>query len=95
MLKIMAAMADENRDSLIPKNWPVRRYMSSVYAIAGRTLFGQLYIMEGETADILDKVHADYTGHSPIGKGICDVAGIVGQTTFNIVIHAPEETQGT
>jgi len=38
MLNTIAAIADENKDSLIPKNWPVRRYMSSVYAIAGRTL---------------------------------------------------------
>lgn len=100
MLNIIAAMADENRDSLIPKNWPVRRYISSVYAIAGRTLCWSAVSLErnrneSRDEDILDKVHPDYTGYGPVGEGIGDVAGVVGQTTLDIVIHASEETQRT
>lgn len=41
---------------------------------------------------ILDKVHPDYTSYGPIGEGIMDVAGVVGQTAFDIVVHTPEET---
>jgi hypothetical protein len=37
-LKTTAASAEEKRASFMPKNCPVRRYMSSVYAIAGRRL---------------------------------------------------------
>ena len=38
VLKTIAARAEEKRLSFIPKNPPVRRYISSVYAIAGSRL---------------------------------------------------------
>jgi len=38
MLNTMAASAEAKSASLTPKNPPVRRYMSSVNAMAGRTL---------------------------------------------------------
>lgn len=43
--------------------------------------------------DLLDKVHSHNTSHGAIGQSIRDIAGIVGQTPLDIVVHAPEETQ--
>jgi hypothetical protein len=38
ILKTIAARADENKASLMPKNAPVLRYISSVKAMAGSKL---------------------------------------------------------
>jgi hypothetical protein len=94
MLKTMAASADEKRASLIPKNSPVRRYMSSVYAMAGRML-SLLETTEYREKDILDKVHANGTRNRPIRPGIGNVAPVVGQSTADIMVHATEWVQGT
>ena len=47
-----------------------------------------------ENGHLLDKIHSHDTSHGAVGPSIRDIAGIIGQTSLDIMVHAPEETQG-
>lgn len=95
MLNTMQARADEKRASLIPKNSPVLRYMSSVYAIAGKRLV--LLAAEqhhlGSLVYSLDKVHSNDTCDGSIREGIGEVSPVMWQAALDVVIDAVSWTK--
>jgi hypothetical protein len=62
--------------------------MSKVKAIAGKTLMLLVHVFaQVARDDLLDEVHPDCTGKDAIGEGIGDVAPVVWQASFDIMIH--------
>ena len=49
---------------------------------------------EGEGGQDVDEVDADGAGESPVVEGVGDVAAVVGEASFDVVVHAQTGAEG-
>jgi hypothetical protein len=68
--------------------------MSKVKAIAGKTLMVLVHVFaQVVRADVLHEVHPDCASKDTIGEGIGNVAPVVWQASFDIMIHTTTWSQ--